>query len=808
MKKIFYMFVVTISLLLILTSNVMAEDVIGDISKEVLDYINRIDGVYEVKPILGFNYDLEDSGKPGYKIIKRGIKNNPDSSYFDEHKLGLMNSQMELIFKPEYNKIMWFDDITAVGERTKDNVKEYVDMTGNVLFTLPLDYHASVSGNNFLVVLPGKPAWDGSWDTVHEYIVLDWNGNKLYSLGEYFSLYQTRDINGNIIYCADKYIGNRKSKEGFIDQFGETIIPFAYDYITYHSDSSSLDTEYFKNGLAIANNNMKYGCINSSGETVIPFNYVDIEMWNGYVIVNLKGTFGVLDNKGNVVIPFEYDMITDNKGHLLLKKNDKYGLTDANGKIVLKAEYDHIDSFENGFARFSLGRKYGFVNEQSEIAIPLEYEYPDDVGLTSSIFSFELEGIALVSKNNKYGFIDKSGKVISEPIWDKADNLFINNYTKIHLGDKVGYMHRNGTIITPKWDWGNNFHEGLALVELEGKTGYIDETGKLVLSTDTITEELIENSINPKGKKRFNTDFWNGYAILKANGKCYFVNKKGEIIFNEGYDILYNFEEEGYAKAYNGPTHYEFTFFWTDTKQANDFMEKWLDKYSGEAIPEINYNSDGGEMYMLDETGNILLSYPRELSFMYSDDPLDFDKDYHIQEIHIRGLGGPATIWVEMIRKTDMEISSNKKQMKIEGTPYDNLTGAEFDLVPIKYTTNHYDITNNQDIILPPYSVILVTTDTLFNLSESKLNKNIYLKGDILAVNNSDKEKVVKKGSIKYGPYLYFKNENEQSEVRLFVRLAILKDNFNEEELSSIRVTNDKVLGDGGWLLPKFFENK
>ncbi|OOX98570.1 hypothetical protein BOP98_03125, partial [Campylobacter coli] len=54
---------------------------------------------------------------------------------------------------------------------------------------------------------------------------------------------------------------------------------------------------------------------------------------------------------------------------------------------------------------------------------------------------------ALVELNRKWGFIDKSGKIIAKPEFD-------------YVGD---------------------FKKGLALVELNGKWGFIDKSGKIVI---------------------------------------------------------------------------------------------------------------------------------------------------------------------------------------------------------------------------------------------------------------------------------------------------------------------------------------
>ncbi|ENZ6116086.1 WG repeat-containing protein, partial [Campylobacter coli] len=63
-----------------------------------------------------------------------------------------------------------------------------------------------------------------------------------------------------------------------------------------------------------------------------------------------------------------------------------------------------------------------------------------------SIWDFS-EGLAKVKLNGKYGFIDKSGKIIAKP----------------------------------KFDYGEYFSEGLAGVKLNGRWGFMDKNGKIVI---------------------------------------------------------------------------------------------------------------------------------------------------------------------------------------------------------------------------------------------------------------------------------------------------------------------------------------
>ena len=63
-----------------------------------------------------------------------------------------------------------------------------------------------------------------------------------------------------------------------------------------------------------------------------------------------------------------------------------------------------------------------------------------------------------------------------------------------------------------KYDFAGNFSEGLAVVEFDGKYGYIDKTGKEIIPP----------------KYDYTQPFNNGVAIALKDGKIYLIDKYGK----------------------------------------------------------------------------------------------------------------------------------------------------------------------------------------------------------------------------------------------------------------------------------------
>ena len=102
------------------------------------------------------------------------------------------------------------------------------------------------------------------------------------------------------------------------------------------------------------------------------------------------------------------------------------------------------------------------------------------------------EGLAYVIRksDDKYGFIDKNGKVIIPCKWRTAFSFSEGLAPVEDDRGKWGYIDKTGKIVIPfQWEWANSFSEGLACVKGEnGKYGYIDKTGNLVIPCKWVRE--------------------------------------------------------------------------------------------------------------------------------------------------------------------------------------------------------------------------------------------------------------------------------------------------------------------------------
>jgi WG containing repeat len=144
-----------------------------------------------------------------------------------------------------------------------------------------------------------------------------------------------------------------------------------------------------------------------------------------------------------------------------------------------------------------------------------------------------------------------------------SHNLFGQNLIRFYENAKVGFKNENNEIVVkPIYAAGSEFENGIALVVYNNKRGYIDGSGKEIISllyddATMFSEEGLAavkfagkyGYINKKGEWIIQPIFENGYifteglARVMKNGKYGFINTAGEIVIPCVYEFANDFSE-------------------------------------------------------------------------------------------------------------------------------------------------------------------------------------------------------------------------------------------------------------------------
>jgi hypothetical protein len=255
----------------------------------------------------------------------------------------------------------------------------------------------------------------------------------------------------------------------------------------------------------------------------------------------------------------------DNSGLYPINVNGKYGFMDRSGKTVITPQFDLASGFSEGLARVKVGTKSGYINTRGVVVITPQF---DD----AMPFQYGRAAVKLCcgpmwphKAGDRYGFIDKDGKYISNPdfLWvgwfsgdvapvTTADGVraFVNRSGKMVLsgkfeslglitgftaglapaafGGKWGYIDATGKwVIDPQFERAGDFADGLAPVIVGGRTGYIAQKGKFV--------------VNPQYDS--GDGFYEGRASFGNGGKVGFIDTKGRVVVDAKFLRVGNFSD-------------------------------------------------------------------------------------------------------------------------------------------------------------------------------------------------------------------------------------------------------------------------
>ena len=301
--------------------------------------------------------------------------------------------------------------------------------------------------------------------------------------------------------------------DGFIDRTGIIVLKLPPNTGSPHEFSEGLAAISMPNLSDDSNSSLGY--IDRTGKIVISPRFTDrselegannfsegLAAFNSSANVDSQGRYlyGYIDRSGKVVIPARFakaGSFVDGRAfvEIFTKDSVRFAFIDKQGKIIFEhLEAYEVYSFSEGLAAVRIDEKWGFIDRTGKFIIPPQF-------VNIPMYSGFREGLAPVRTWDKikckygYGFIDRTGKFIIEPKFQDA-RVFAEGLAAVSIIEdnqlKWGYIDRRGkSVIQPQFvetTFGvQDFHEGLASVNIpdpesvNGKSGYIDRTGNFII---------------------------------------------------------------------------------------------------------------------------------------------------------------------------------------------------------------------------------------------------------------------------------------------------------------------------------------
>lgn len=321
----------------------------------------------------------------------------------------------------------------------------------------------------------------------------------------------------------------KDGKWGFIDTSGKMVIQNIFN-----------DAKGFSEGVANVRMANLWGFINSKGLWSIKPNFTECAGFHeNYALTTIIDHSDLLSYPTYITHRMRVIFVLDpreigwdfNDGLVKVRSIDAngaaYGYRDSTGTYVIKPRYDAATDFHEGEAAVMLGKQWGFIDKAGKDVIFPKF---DDA------YAYN-EGLAYVRLGNDIQFINKKGKTVFHAPYDEVGRLCRDGMIAVRKNGKVGFINNKGKLkIEPQFDNANTlpiFTEGMAPITLkqDGKElwGFIDKKGKM--------------KIKPQYESASN--FYNGYAIVKINGKYGFINSSGRLAIPAVYEDAheYNYSE-------------------------------------------------------------------------------------------------------------------------------------------------------------------------------------------------------------------------------------------------------------------------
>lgn len=327
-------------------------------------------------------------------------------------------------------------------------------------------------------------------------------------------------------------IASKNGKYGVVKN-NKVLIDYSYQGIEYDNDNSIFEIE----------KNDRYGVMDANGKTIIPTEYSAIEIKGIYVQAYKDNEENITYNIfGEKIADLEYTsiLITENENYkITINEQGFYGIINVQNEKLIENKYSYIEYlFGDYFIVSNEQGKLGIINEKEELKVELKYDVLQKIDDTNvieakilseqktDIYSSNLELVysvknAFIYKENEYlrvyskeedKYLNFNGKVL-----ENKDVFRNNTLLARKKDDKWGFIDRSGNVVVDyKYDKVTEFNEyGYAGIRINNRWGVIDSKGNVV-------KEPIYENFETNSDPEFLGEF---YKVYYGYGEFYYTDK-------------------------------------------------------------------------------------------------------------------------------------------------------------------------------------------------------------------------------------------------------------------------------------------
>ncbi len=460
--------------------------------------------------------------------IASDIPYEKNSLLFEKNgKYGVINLDGKVIVKANYEEIQGLTYKESELLVRKNNKYGVINSKGAVIIKPEYD---SITADNYYAEKE-KYAFSGyivskKIDENYNYGYIKYNGKVLIK-PQYTNISRIIDIEDN----ENAYlIAQDKTKVGLIKN-KDIVIDINYKELQYNKD----------NNILIARKNAKLGILDLQGKEIIPVEYEDLSINGENIYTKNEEEEKYFDKSGNEIQNNIYKgiySIENGKYYLTINEDSLYGILDRNKQVLVENSYSYLEYLFNDYFIAS-NNNLGIINSKGEVVIDFKYNIISKIENSSVIqakivkdntielFSKDLKSIGtfenanikkadnyieINSKNNTI-YIDLNGNILENEELFKNNNLF-----SVQENGKYGFKDKTGKIVVNCiYDEVTEFNEyGFAGIKQEGKWGVIDQNKNIILEP---TYEFENETTKPFFINKY-------YRVFYGYGSIYYTTKE------------------------------------------------------------------------------------------------------------------------------------------------------------------------------------------------------------------------------------------------------------------------------------------
>lgn len=449
--------------------------------------------------------------------------------YEKNGKYGLVSLEGKKITGPIYESIEGLPYKEGELLIKKDGKYGVINIKGNELIKNIYDqisvdgYYTTDNGYQYAGYIVSNTTEEG-----YRYGYINYKG-KVVLKPEYNQLSRTIDIDDD----ENAYIIAAKNGQFGIMKNNEQLLPNEYQSIVYDEGNDIFTIEKSK----------KYGVTNKDGKILVPTEYKQIDVTGIYLYAQNEQGTTVYNKEGTQVnIDTSVAILNTNnekyKIKITNKDGTKYGVIGKNGEEIIAQQYSYIEYLnDNYFIVSKNDSKLGVIDDKNNIKIDITNDslqkidgtelietvttkdnmirlYSKDMSMVCEMEKANVEvkeNYIKISNQEDVKYFSKEGKEL------KNTEVFTNNvlFAK-KVGDKWGFADKSGKmVVEAKYDFVTEFNEyGFAGVKSEDKWGSVNTKGEVVIEP---TYNL--NELNPSFIKSY-------YQVKNGLGEIYYTNNK------------------------------------------------------------------------------------------------------------------------------------------------------------------------------------------------------------------------------------------------------------------------------------------